>query len=76
MEHITNAKFRRQHGLRLVQMRIEHVQCSIVRQRAIDPHSRMRHGYLPLSEFAAIVQPIIETCDLDAICENPPAYVY
>jgi multiple inositol-polyphosphate phosphatase/2,3-bisphosphoglycerate 3-phosphatase len=28
------------------------------------------------SEFAAIVQPIIETCDLDAICENPPAYVY
>ncbi len=26
------------------------------------------------SEFAAIVQPIIETCDLDAICENPPAY--
>lgn len=26
------------------------------------------------SEFAAIVKPIIETCDLDAICENPPAY--
>ena len=48
MEHVSHAKFRRQHGLRLVQMRIEHVQSSIVRQRAIDPHSRMRHGYLPL----------------------------
>lgn len=26
------------------------------------------------SKFAAFVKPIVETCDLDAICENPPAY--
>ena len=48
MEHVSHAKFRRQHGLRLVLMRIERVQSSIVRQRAIDSHSRMRHRHLPL----------------------------